>query len=162
MKIKAGVKRITLTVITLLFVAFILSNSMKTAEVSSKQSGDIMALLQEIIDFLGLPITLTSFFLRKFAHFAEFCVLAILSGFTLRTYTKRIMRYVFVPLFLGLAVAVADEFIQLYSSGRAGAVRDVVLDFSGFVFGLAAAYLIIILRNKKRSARKKNKCATNY
>ena len=37
-------------------------------------------------------------------------------------------------LFLGLAVAVSDEYIQLHSPGRSALVTDVILDFSGVFF----------------------------
>ena len=37
-------------------------------------------------------------------------------------------------LFLGLAVAVSDEYIQLHAPGRSALVTDVILDFSGVFF----------------------------
>lgn len=72
--------------------------------------------------------------IRKLAHFLEFALLGVILcnvyaafGVSHRTATGYI-------LFLGLAVAVTDEYIQLYAPGRSALVTDVILDFSGVFF----------------------------
>ena len=72
--------------------------------------------------------------IRKLAHFLEFAILGVILcnvyvafGVSHRTATGYI-------LFLGLAVAVSDEYIQLHSPGRSALVTDVILDFSGVFF----------------------------
>lgn len=69
--------------------------------------------------------------IRKLAHFLEFAILGVILcnvyaafGVSHRTATGYI-------LFLGLAVAVSDEYIQLHSPGRSALVTDVILDFQG-------------------------------
>ena len=49
-----------------------------------------------------------------------------------------------LPVLTVLLVAVLDEYIQHFT-GRGSAVTDVILDFSGGLFGLATA----LLRKKK-------------
>ena len=68
--------------------------------------------------------------IRKLAHFLEFAILCNVYaafGVSHRTATGYI-------LFLGLAVAVSDEYIQLHAPGRSALVTDVILDFSGVFF----------------------------
>jgi VanZ family protein len=45
-------------------------------------------------------------------------------------------------LFGLLLVPVIDEFIQLFSAGRAGMVQDILLDFSGAVTGLVVVKIL--------------------
>ena len=60
---------------------------------------------------------------------------------SLRLYTRRILSYISWPLFFGLL----DEGIQMFADGRGSDVRDVVIDFSGVVFGLLAALFLLLL-----------------
>ena len=64
--------------------------------------------------------------IRKLAHFLEFAILGVI---LCNVYAAT--GYI---LFLGLAVAVSDEYIQLHSPGRSALVTDVILDFSGVFF----------------------------
>lgn len=66
--------------------------------------------------------------------FLEFAILGVILcnvyaafGVSHRTATGYI-------LFLGLAAAVSDEYIQLHAPGRSALVTDVILDFSGVFF----------------------------
>lgn len=142
--------RILMTILTLLFTSVIFANSAQSGETSSGQSGHIVNILQSMFDLLGVKITVSSFVIRKLAHFVEYGILGVLLGFTLRSYTKNVLKCVFIPLFCGLAAAVADECIQLFSPGRAGMVQDVVLDFFGMVCGLAASLAIIVIYDKRK------------
>ena len=45
----------------------------------------------------------------------------------------------------GLLAGVLDEGIQMFADGRGSDVRDVVIDFSGVVFGLLAALFLLLL-----------------
>ena len=64
---------------------------------------------------------------------------------SLRVYTRRILSYISWPLFFGLLAGVLDEGIQMFADGRGSDVRDVVIDFSGVVFGLLAALFLLLL-----------------
>ena len=44
-----------------------------------------------------------------------------------------------------LLAGVLDEGIQMFADGRGSDVRDVVIDFSGVVFGLLAALFLLLL-----------------
>ena len=55
-------------------------------------------------------------------------------------------------LFAGLAAAVTDETIQIFSQ-RGSRVADVVLDFSGAVAGALVIALIALLHRRRRKRR---------
>ena len=138
--------RIITTSLLVLTVAFILSNSLKTATESSAQSGKVQAFLQNTVNVLlpNNPPTVTSSFVRKTAHFCEFALLGFVAFFTYISYTDN-KKFLFTVLLFGLLIAILDEIIQLFVSGRAGQVTDVLLDFSGHFFGSVAAFIIYIV-----------------
>lgn len=138
-------------VLSFLTMCFIFSQSVLSREESGGLSAGIVAWLKPILDPNGMLSEDTfHYYLRKAAHFTEFAVFGcFISGFTVNfgLYLQR--KYVALPLLLSLSVAVCDEFIQ-YFTGRGSMVTDVVIDFSGAVFGLLAVRLIIWLFGQKK------------
>ena len=88
-----------------------------------------------------MPVDRLEARLRKLAHFVEFAVLAMIMVNTFiswRVSNRVASGYI---LFLGLAVAVADEYIQLSVPGRTAQVTDIVLDSAACsLSGYAAKY----------------------
>lgn len=102
----------------------------------------------------------TDHLVRKLAHFVEFgalgCELALLTVLRKRVRLQPVINC----LFIGLAVAVIDETIQIISN-RGSQVSDVLLDFSdvlldfsgavtGIVFVLLIRWLVVAIRRKRR------------
>lgn len=84
---------------------------------------------------------------RKFSHFMEFFVLgAEISIFTAITFSFSLSNTLHVFSF-GLLCAVIDETIQIYSK-RTPAVKDVLIDFSGFLCGCFIIIIVYALRKK--------------
>ena len=72
------------------------------------------------------------FVLRKIAHVLEYAVLAALLA---RAWPRR--KYLFWEVFTVVAFyAASDEFHQLFVIGRAGSLRDVLIDGIGAFLGL--------------------------
>ena len=84
-----------------------------------------------------------SFIVRKAAHFCEFALLGCLTLWTAYIKNKRVIRNLMSAGFVCLAVAVADEMIQITSPGRSAEVVDVTIDFFGACAG--ALFFIIVL-----------------
>ena len=143
-------KQILLALLTAAWILFIFGNSMQPASVSASQSGCVLQMIEDFFRFLGMPVTFTQFIVRKTAHFIEYTVLGVFLILTLNAFTSRLLSHIFQPLFIGLAVPVADESIQLFVDGRAGMVQDVVLDFLGALTGLTLTSLILLWRKKRR------------
>ena len=131
-------------------IAFIWCHSVMSREASSGESLSVLSMLTPLLNALGIKDA-ESFHgaLRKIAHFVEFGALGtFVGGFTVNLGRIKGQRYISLPLLMVLAVAVVDEYIQLFS-GRAAMVQDVALDFCGGLAGLAFAGLCWLLVRKK-------------
>lgn len=135
--------RVLFTLALAATVYFIFANSLELARESSARSQEIMRLLNDLLARVGLG-PLSEHTVRKLAHFCEFSLLGFWFMLCLRVYTRHFVRHVSWPLFFGLLTAVIDETIQLYVPGRTSSVKDVLLDFSGVLAGLAVALLILL------------------
>ena len=153
---KKVIFRIITTSLLVLTVAFILGNSLKTATESSAQSGKVQAFLQETANaiFPNNPPTVTSNFVRKAAHFCEFALLGFIAYFTYISYADN-KKFLFTVLLFGLLIAILDETVQLFVSGRVGQVKDVLLDFCGHFIGGIFAFAIYTLTIKIIASKKK-------
>ena len=96
---------------------------------------------------------------RKCAHATEYAILGILLSGTVvgqrsgdsgeRTVIRkdqnhpRFFQFLFCFV-IGAAYAASDEFHQLFVPGRAGQVKDVLIDSGGVMLGLLAACLMMI------------------
>lgn len=127
----------------LVTLAFIFRNSLQNGEQSNAWSSRIAALLQQIFD-PGGRLTEVEFhkLIRKLAHFSEFCLLGCSLCWLIGELPDALRRLsVCNPLFLTLACAVTDEFIQSFT-GRTSSVRDVLIDFAGALLGIGFAHAL--------------------
>jgi VanZ family protein len=154
---KKGI-RILLTIFVLLWAGFIFTNSLFPASQSSAISGGVVDQVNSILHQIGIPGQITDHMVRKSAHFIEFTLLGILLFLAIRSYSAHPGHHLFVGLFLGLLIPVADEFIQSFIEGRGSLVSDVVLDFSGVLAGTILFFLFFLLATRKtrRSAKWKH------
>jgi len=86
-------------------------------------------------------------YIRKFAHFAEYAVLAFWAELAFRgsaSLAVRNWRYV-LALFSVAAVAALDEFLQSFNVTRTASPYDVALDIFG---GLTAVMVIWMIQNR--------------
>lgn len=134
-------------VVCVLWVIFIFSNSIDSGSRSSAKSGAVVAILQWCVDIFADNVIVEESFVRTAAHFTEFAILGFLIWLSVRMFTQKYLQHVFIPLFASLLIAVADEFIQLFSQGRASEVADVIVDFAGAVTGMLFFVFIINLPN---------------
>lgn len=150
---------ILLPVILIMVLIFILSS--ENSEESSRTSGRVVDFVISIInkDYDNMEENerieyrdKVSFYVRKIAHFSIF---ASLSFFTLLALFTLIKTYPYIRLFimslsLSSLYAISDEVHQLFSSGRACEVRDLLIDMSGALFGICVLSLILLIFKKTR------------
>ena len=101
--------------------------------------------LLKALGFRGDVARIAEIAARKAAHVFEFFVLALLVWALLRLLERKALLLTAV---CGLAVAVADEGLQLLS-GRGSRVSDVLIDFAGVLLALA----ILRLATQKKRVR---------
>lgn len=135
--------RILFTCCLIASVVFIFQNSLQIAEQSSLRSEQVQEIVNQAAGTVGLgPFSLHV--IRKMAHFTEFMMMGFWFMLCLRVYTRHFIKHVSWPLFFGLGTAVTDETIQLFVDGRGSSVKDVWIDFSGFLVGLFVALVILM------------------
>ena len=155
--IKKWVFRIITTLCLIATVVFIFSNSLQDANTSGAQSDKVVEGVQNIVNTIvpSNPPTVTSKFVRKSAHFSEFMLLGFLAVLTYLSYTNNRKVVWVIPVF-GLVIAIIDEVLQLFIDGRVGAVLDVLIDFSGVIFGILVAMFACFVILKIIKSIKKN------
>lgn len=123
-------------------VCFIWGNSIMPASESDAISKGLVAFLSEKlgnVSFIEVPDNNT---MRKIAHAVEFSVLGMIVTVLLRGIFRAGCGW---TLAAGMAVALTDETIQMFSSGRSSSVRDVWIDTGGFVCGMLAVLAVMLL-----------------
>lgn len=131
-------KRFIFIIITLIWTAVIFSFSLQSGEVSGDLSGSV---LEALLGFF-LPGVLESpeklelfhLILRKCAHFTEFMILGVLSSIALKH--MKVGYKSIIGLGYCVLIATLDETLQLFISGRAGRVQDVLIDSAGALMGV--------------------------
>lgn len=141
--------RIIFVVLVLFSVGFIWINSI----VPAGESGRISSFVRDILNFfLGGKIVLSENAVRKLAHFMEFAFFGIVFSLLLWDNLKNKISFV---ILCGLFTAVLDETIQLFTDGRSSQIKDVWIDFTGFVLSVLVMtlinFIISLKKKKKRS-----------
>lgn len=140
------------TVLTLAYLLFIYSNSMKNGTESAGQSRWALSLVERMAAMLGLETGLTEHLLRKAAHFGEYLVLGLLLVKTMGAYHFYAAYQFRIALALGFVMACGDECLQLFVEGRSGQFSDVLLDTCGILAGILL-YLLLLNCLRLRTGR---------
>ena len=124
-------KRFLFPVIGLLcWIIFIFTRSLQPANLSTMESQWVLDLIQAI-----LPFDVSMHFVRKAAHFIEFAVLGCLARLAFGTRFQGWLSSFLFAVITGVVVALCDETIQLFVSGRTGQIQDIWLDTAGAFMG---------------------------
>lgn len=148
-------------ILIILTLSFIFGNSLKNVEKSSNDSEKITEIVEK------LPPVQTAIekeiinkndlegIIRSMAHIFEFTLLgAELMLLLLLVGLKPLYLSAFLPFFLCLVLALADESLQMLSD-RSAEVIDIIKDFSGSALGGLSVLGIygIICKTKKKSKK---------
>lgn len=112
----------------------------------SRPPGDPIGQLTRLVQGTALqppvlPGTSLAFSLGKLGHLWEYWILGLLLTWALLEPSWR--RHLALPL--GMAAAAIDETIQRFVPGREGCLRDVAIDTSGLLLGLATFSLLTLI-----------------
>ena len=142
-------KKMISAALIILNLAFIWGNSLVSGEDSGNLSGGILTWINS---FLGLDesgAALLHHLIRKAAHFTEFACLGMLLAWRCRLSDEK--HAVVFPALLGMAAAMVDESIQMFTPDRGPSLTDVWIDTSGVVTGIILLLLGYDLIKKKRN-----------
>ena len=143
-------KKMICTALIVLNLAFIWGNSLVKGEDSDQMSGAILAWVNSILGLDEAGAAVLHYLIRKAAHFTEFACLGALLAWRCRLSGET--HAVLFPALLGLAAAVTDESIQLFTPDRGPRLTDVWIDTSGAVTGIMLLLLGHHLLKKKHTA----------
>lgn len=151
--------------VCLLYVAWIFSNSLKTASQSIEQSGEVTDGVAQVFKWLAPnsfwanaskeELEVLHAYVREGAHFLEFALLGVLCSCVFFAFQGKGLQALF-PFLGGLFVGVIDEILQLFSKGRAFEWTDILIDFGGVLFGCSIAFFVataVVIYAKKRSVK---------
>ena len=109
--------RVLFTLLTAVLIVFIFERSLQNGAISAQESQRMLLAMQRVLaKFTDRELSLH--FVRKLAHFAEYTALGFLLQMCLRVYTRHYVKHISWPLLGGIAVALADETIQLYTGAQ--------------------------------------------
>ena len=127
---------------------------MATKEKSAEVSSSVYEEVEPVLDTVLGEGTVDEFSFRKLAHFSEFFVLGLEIELLILTLNGLNIKRFLLSLPFGLAVGVIDEIIQIFSE-RGAAVKDVFIDFSGFLLAfIIFAVAFLIWRGKEKKTKK--------
>lgn len=92
--------------------------------------------------------------LRKIAHFGIFAVEGFLLGLALMRTLPSPRRAALLAIPICAAMAVLNELHQNFMAGRSCEARDMIIDTSGAILGVAAAAILLLLL--RRILRRRN------
>lgn len=129
------------------FTLLVFSFSFDDAGESSDKSEKLTEAIQSVCDSLKIDVEILEGAVRKAAHFLEFFVLGVLA----LTCSRAFRLGTSSALLYSLITATIDETIQIYSIARSSSTKDVLLDFTGALFGVLCLLLVIKIRKNKKT-----------
>jgi VanZ family protein len=130
---------------------YLFSTDLFSSEHTARIIEWIMKLFKD--DAGGPDLGETNFAVRKFAHFFEYAVLAVLLFRALRAGDGRRWKISWAAFaFFILAIwSLLDEFHQTFTKTRGGSVYDSMIDSSGGLFALLLITLYCRLKARKQT-----------
>ena len=140
-------KRISWLLVALwMLLIFWFSHQPATAssELSSGITQVILNVIEKVTPGKVFDIGWFHHFVRKNAHFFVYLILGILVANGLKSSEIKGYKSINLRILICVAYAISDEVHQLFILGRAGQVKDVLIDSSGAVVGIGIKKLITI------------------
>ena len=151
---KLNKRKVIFWILAILCMSFIFYFSSKDANVSTQESHKVGKAIGRVVepDFEKWTYeeqeryaVKIDFPVRKAAHFLEYAMLGTLLGLAWIDSEKKKHINILVPFLIGAMYSVSDELHQLIVSGRAGQLRDVLIDSSGVISGVVFSIIVLKL-----------------
>jgi VanZ family protein len=156
-------KKAILWSIIVIIISSIFLFSSETGRVSQDRSYKITEFVakesEKVIDkHIGLDnisFDRLHYYIRKSGHFFEYMLLSIFIAAALGKSKNGLFISSIIELSLCIALACIDEWIQTFTAGRSGRLRDVFIDGSGALIGIVLYNLVVIVLEGMKSNLKK-------
>jgi len=145
--------------IPLLTILFIWGNSLMPASISHILSGYARESINLLFHSVGDTTILSNDSgVRKLAHVIEYGVLGLSLTWLVR---DRLEIKLAAVALSGFLISLIDETIQLFSTGRSSEIKDIWIDFSGFMTGMLVVLCMAGIRKKQERAGVKHEKVKN-
>lgn len=134
--------------LVILWMLFIFKMSSYNSTSSNNQSGFIVNIISNILNFNDLDTL--SFIIRKTAHFTEYFILGLLTYNMTYNYKKK----TYLSIIICILYAISDELHQSLVPGRSCQILDILIDSSASI--LAIYLLSILYKFKSKHTLTKN------
>lgn len=141
-------------IVMYMIYSFSAQDSVQSSKLSSGITEKIVQVMDYTFDLRLTPeqekhaVAKTEHYIRKIAHFSEYCLLAITVALPLYVYGLRGFLLVLTAGIFCTGYACFDEFHQLFVSGRNGSKKDVIIDSCGAVFGIYLTRIVGFIGRK--------------
>ncbi|WP_455537628.1 VanZ family protein [Terrisporobacter sp.] len=150
-------KKCILTVLLILGMLFIFSMSSQNGQKSSNTSKQTIRVVLSLVpgfekqseDMKEKTVEKLQFITRKSAHFTAYMILGILTTLLILQF-ENIQKKPQWAFLICVLYAASDEFHQLFVPGRAGQLRDVLIDSSGSILGIVIVLLCVKFLQRKK------------
>lgn len=144
--------KVVVSILVVLWMAFIFSRSLKAADESNEESGRIVSITSEAMEKItSMPVVQTatmSHKIRKTAHFMEYALLGFISCAAFALWLGKKYHSTLCSLVFSFITACTDELLQTFTEGRSGSLRDVLIDIAGALTGILIITLLFIIIKK--------------
>lgn len=144
-------KRWLFSVLDLLWITFIYSNSLKSKASSAAQSKPLEDLIKPPLEAVGVKNDLdlwAELIARKGAHVAEFFLLTVLTCLALWAWGVSRKKSLWIATVISVVAAALDETLQIFSN-RGAAFSDVLVDSVGVLLAVILFSVIYKIRKNK-------------
>lgn len=121
----------------------------KFSNQNGEDSSDLSRKVASIM-IVGEKMELIEPYIRKIAHLLEYAVGGILFLAMFLTYEMSDRKRMIGSLIIGMEYAALDEIHQLFIDGRAGQVKDVLIDTIGVAIGICFLMICYKIRQKRK------------
>ena len=156
---------VVVLVLTVAWVGFIFSNSLKTGVESDNASSTVHTVVNEVAQSLGAKQEISHKTIRTSAHFTEFAVLSallcldimLLVSLSPADALSREHTYLLLSLPASVLIAGIDELLQFFTPGRAMQLIDVLVDACGALCGMLVFLAVFAIAHATKRPRKDKK-----
>lgn len=97
----------------------------------------VLAIIERVTSDIDFDVSNFNHIIRKNAHFFAYLILGVLVSNALKSDKINGPKRFLIALVICVLYAISDEIHQLFIPGRAGQVKDVIIDSSGAVVGIS-------------------------
>lgn len=158
-KVRAASKWLLLIIWMVIIFVFSSQNGEESSGLSGRVTDTVIKMLKP--GNAEVMYDTVHYIVRKGAHFTEYAILGVLWSLALHSLPIVRRHSLWIAFVASAAYAVFDEIHQSFVSGRTPAVKDVMIDSAGALFGIIVFGIItcLVLRRRRSGDEMATSCS---